>query len=322
MFPNKRFPLVLESRGPRRLGEWLSTNKGRVDEQLLHHGALLFRGFEVQSVEAFDDIIGALSSERVSYIYRSTPRTLLGNSIYTATEYPEELEIPLHCENAYQRTWPLRVAFCCLTPSTTGGETPLADLKRVSLGIGPELMETFEARRVKYIRHYRSIVDLSWQVVFQTADRNDVARFCDDNDMQQEWLDDDTLRTTQVCQGVAYHPITHDRVFFNQAHLFHASSVGQQQAELLLTVFGRDRLPRHSCFGDGGEISAVDLAAIMSAFQAESITFPWMSGDVLLLDNMQVAHGRRPFTGKRKLLASLLEPYSTNGAGQPIPHFR
>jgi alpha-ketoglutarate-dependent taurine dioxygenase len=32
---------------------------------------------------------------------------------------------------------------------------------------------------------------------------------------------------------------------------------------------------------------------------------PWESGDVALIDNHQVMHGRRPFSGQRSVLASL-----------------
>lgn len=45
--------------------------------------------------------------------------------------------------------------------------------------------------------------------------------------------------------------------------------------------------------------------AIDSAVQAAVVDIPWQTGDVLLLDNFAVQHGRRPWQGERKLLASL-----------------
>jgi len=60
------------------------------------------------------------------------------------------------------------------------------------------------------------------------------------------------------------------------------------------------------CFGDG---SAIDIAHMGLAIElADELTFdiPWQSGDVAVLDNFLVMHGRRPFEGKRAVLASLV----------------
>ncbi len=202
----------------------------------------------------------------------------------------------------------MKVAFCCLLPAVSGGETPLADVRRVTARLNPGLLDRFEARQVRYVRHYRPHVDLPWQTVFQISDRQELAEFCARSDIAHEWLDQETLRTTQVCQGTARHPATGERLWFNQAHLFHASSLGAQTEHTLAQVLGPDRLPRNAYFGDGGEIDASDLAAVRRVFQEEAVTFPWEVGDVLLLDNMLVAHGRRPFRGERKVVAALLDP--------------
>jgi alpha-ketoglutarate-dependent taurine dioxygenase len=37
----------------------------------------------------------------------------------------------------------------------------------------------------------------------------------------------------------------------------------------------------------------------------------WEKGDVLLLDNMLMSHGRSSFTGERKILVSMNTGYST-----------
>jgi len=200
-----------------------------------------------------------------------------------------------------------------LVPAESGGETPIADMRRVSAAIGPALLDKFEVNRVRYVRHYRPRVDLAWETVFQTADRQQLAQFCTDNDIVHEWLDKETLRTVQVCQGTAYHPDTGERVFFNQAHLFHRSSLGAAASKAMTDAFGHDRLPRNAYFGDGSELQAEDLEHIRAAYRTEASSFKWRSGDVLLLDNMQVAHGRMPFKGKRRVLAALLDPVPAPG---------
>ena len=41
---------------------------------------------------------------------------------------------------------------------------------------------------------------------------------------------------------------------------------------------------------------------------SEELAFdlPWVAGDIVLVDNFLVMHGRRPFEGQRCVLASLL----------------
>jgi alpha-ketoglutarate-dependent taurine dioxygenase len=291
----------------RDLAKFLRANRARIEEDLLETGAILFRGFDVFSVAQFDAAVCEISSRRLEYVYRSTPRTALGSGIFTATEYPPSQSIGMHCENAYQRQWPLKIVFGCLLPATSGGETPIADVRRVTVRLGGRLVDDFERRGVRYVRHYRPHVDLPWQTVFQVSDRRALAEFCARVDLSHEWLDEDTLRTAQVCQGTARHPITGDRLWFNQAQLFHSSSLGAESEAALAQLFGRDRLPRQAYFGDGGEIADRDLQAVRRAFEDEAVAFAWQSGDVLLLDNMRVAHGRRPFKGERKVIAALLE---------------
>jgi alpha-ketoglutarate-dependent taurine dioxygenase len=287
----------------------ISANESAISQRLLDHGALLFRGFGATTVAGFARFLDALGMARMDYVYRSTPRTALAPGVYTATEYPAAREIPMHNENSYQRQWPLKVAFCCLQPAAVGGETPLADMHGVSARIGRELLDEFEQRQVRYVRHYRNCVDLSWQGVFQTQDPQQVAEYCATHGIAHEWIDATVLRTVQVCQGAAYHPATGECVFFNQAHLFHSSSLDASVHQALLEVYGPELLPRHAYYGDGAEIAIEQLETVRTAFAEEQVAFAWQAGDILLLDNMRVAHGRRPFTGSRSVLAALLDPY-------------
>ena len=312
MDQDRRILVIEPGTSGRNLAEFVRTHKDGIEERLLEHGALLFRDFDVASVADFNAFVEAVSQEKLDYVYGSTPRTALGNRIFTATEYPPAQEIPLHNENAYQREWPMKLSLCCLIPADSGGETPIADMRKVTPAVGSALLDKFEKRGVKYVRHYRPFTDVPWQKVFQTDDPAVVGRYCAEHGIEHEWLDDDTLRTTQVCQGVARHPRTGELVFFNQAHLFHVSSTGPEIAQSMIEIFGVDRLPRHTCYGDGEEISPEDLAAVRDAFNKASVSFPWRAGDVMLLDNMQFAHGRRPFTGTRKVLAALMDKCSAH----------
>lgn len=323
MFPDERILLQVQAQaGDRDIVSFVQAHDKEIQAALLEHGAVLLRGFDVHSVEDFSRCIDATGLERLDYVYRSTPRTAVADKIFTATEYPPQQEILLHNENAYQRDWPLKVAFCCLISATSGGATPLGDIRKITAAIGPRLLEQFTERSVRYVRHYRKHVDLSWQVVFQADAPEPVAEFCRAAGIEHEWLDADTLRTSQVAQGSAVHPLSGERLYFNQAHLFHVTSLGQAGAQSLIKLFGADRLPRHSTYGDGAEIAPEDLEQIRAAFRRHEVSFPWQPGDVLLLDNMQVAHGRRPFQGPRKIVAALLDArsrYAAEAHAQAVP---
>lgn len=308
--PAVRLPLLVQPGGRTEpLADLVRGNRAALDEMLLEHGAILFRGFNIGDAVQFGEVTSAIGSERLDYVYRSTPRAAVGNGVFTASEYPADQEIELHNENAYQRQWPLKIAFCCVASADIGGETPLADVRKVSNAIGSALLEEFQVRGVKYSRTYQPGADLSWQEVFQSTEKVQVETYCRANGISYEWIDAEALRTHQVSQGAAIHPITGERFFFNQAHLFHMSSMGEAAAAAMLSVFGRGRLPRHACYGDGEEIGCDKLASIRTAYREKAVSFPWSRGDVLLLDNMRVAHGRRPYKGSRRILASLLDAY-------------
>jgi alpha-ketoglutarate-dependent taurine dioxygenase len=279
-------------------------------QSLTRHGALLFRDFEMTAVQHFEGFLDALAVARMDYVYGSTPRTPVSRNVFTATEYPRQQEILLHNELAFQRTWPSMLSFVCLEVPTSGGQTTLADMRCVTADIRPELLSAFGSRGVRYVRHYRNGVDVPWQTVFQTSSIEGLAAFCAQNDMQFEWLDDSLLRTVQICQGMALHPLTQERVFFNQAHMFHPSALGSEAEAALIDMFGADRLPRNAVFGDGGAIERSDLQHVRDAFRSHAVDVEWRRGDVLLLDNMRVAHGRRTYVGQRRVLAALLDPVS------------
>jgi hypothetical protein len=238
---------------------------------------------------------------------------VVANKIYTSTEYPADRSIPMHNEMSYSRQWPRKIGFFCVLPAERGGATPIADSRGVLKRLSPEVRERFRSKGVLYVRNYGKHLDLPWQDVFQTDDRAEVERICAQLGLDHEWCGEGRLKTRQVCQAVTTHPDTGEEIWFNQAHLFHVSSLGEELASLLLASASEDELPRNTYYGDGTPITPETLAEIRAAFAAETITFPWQRDDVLLLDNMLIAHGREPYEGARKIVVGMAEPYSGGG---------
>ena len=59
-------------------------------------------------------------------------------------------------------------------------------------------------------------------------------------------------------------------------------------------------------FGDGSYCDPEVVHDILAAMDEMCVAFKWQNGDVLLLDNRTTMHSRRPFTGARRVLASLV----------------
>jgi alpha-ketoglutarate-dependent taurine dioxygenase len=288
--------------------DWAEENARAIQSLLQNHGAVLIRGLKVLGSAQFGKLLATLlGADLLEYVYRSTPRTALRGNVFTATEYPASEVIPQHNENSYSRHWPNRIGFLCMLPSETGGETPIGDSRVVYDLLPRDLREKFEQRGVTYVRNY-SQLDLPWQVVFQTEERADVEAYCIDNELSFEWLPQGALRTKQINPAVAAHPVTGEKLWFNQAHLFHVSSLGREMAETLLASLGEENLPRNTYYGDGTPIEADALETIREVYERTKIRFTWHRNDLLLLDNMRFTHGRESYAGARKVLTGMACP--------------
>lgn len=268
-------------------------------------GGVLLRGFDVPSVDDFQQFAAAFGHSLLSYEFASTPRSAVSSGIYTSTEYPAHQHIPLHNEQAYTREWPMKIWFHCVTASPEGGETPIADSRAIYRRMPAEIRERF-APGILYVRNYGDF-DMPWQKVFNTEDRAEVEAFCQRAGIRCEWKPDGDLRTTQLCQSIETHPVTGEQVWFNQGHLFHVSNLQPEVRESLEELLDPEDMPRNVFFADGSPIDDAIFDEIRGVLADETVMFPWQAGDVLMLDNMLVAHARTPFKGPRKVVVAMAE---------------
>jgi alpha-ketoglutarate-dependent taurine dioxygenase len=302
------FPQVIdESSANGNLRAWLQRNSGRIDATLSTTGAVLLRGFKVRSTEEFHEAAVAALGPLMTYIEGASPRSPLGGGVYTSTEYAANELIALHNELSYSSSWPGRLAFCCTRPATTGGETPIADSRRVYERIAAASVQL--PLQVRYVRHLHDGKGLGvgWPTVFATTDPNRVEDHCRQSGIDFTWLPDGMLRTSQIRPAAIVHPQSGERVWFNQAHQWHPSN-GGPEAEAMWRELCGDELPMHATAANGQELDPKILAIIRAAYEAETTTFIWRAGDVLLLDNMLTAHGRTAYAGPRDVLVAMGRP--------------
>ncbi|MEU9357976.1 TauD/TfdA family dioxygenase [Streptomyces sp. NPDC048301] len=300
------FLLRIEAAEPGlRLDHWIAADRDRLSAELDRHGALLFRGFAVDSPEAFGTAARAFSPELLDYLERAAPRTEIADRVFTSTELSEDQWIAFHHEMSYSHNWPGVLYFYGDRPSRTGGATPLASERAVLPRIPGELRGRFERHGVSYIRNYSPDLDIPWQVVFQTTDRAEVEAYCRASHTEFTWVGEDGLRTRAVRQAVTRHPRTGETVWFNHAHLWHTSALPGEVSDYLLGEYGPEGVPRNAFYGDGSPIEDEAVELIGQLYREESVTVPWQRGDVLVVDNFLATHAREPFRGDRRILVAM-----------------
>ncbi len=309
-------PLLIEPHGDLEgsavaLGFWVAGHRHDLDEWLHRVGAVLMRGFGIGSAGEFHDVVAAVRPQLLNYAGGDSPREALGDRIYTSTEFPPNKEIGLHNELSYTRTWPERVFFCCLVAARSGGETHIADSRNVFAQMDRAVRDRFSEEGVIYRQHLRDGSDelgpgKSWQETFETTKRAEVERVCASQGMEFEWTHRG-LRSSLHNPGVLTHPVTGETCWFNQADLWHArfDTVKAQENRTVTETPADEALGSHACYGDGSEIPIEDLTSVRAACRRSERLFSWQAGDLLILDNILTMHGRKPFTGERRVLVAM-----------------
>jgi alpha-ketoglutarate-dependent taurine dioxygenase len=296
------------------LTTWASVNKRLIESQLYRHGAVLFRGFDVNSSRQFEAFVGAVSDQTMEYRERSSPRSQVGDKIYTSTDYPPDQKIFPHNEHSYSLTFPLKLFFHCDLPAAEGGETPLADTRRVLQSISPEIQARFAEKKWMYVRNFGDGFGLSWQTVYQTSDKSVVERYCLNSGIEFEWKEGDRLRTRQIREATLKHPHIGELTWFNHITFFHISTLEPNLRDAIMADFDEADYPNNTYYGDGSPIEPQVMDELREAYRRHLTFFAWQKGDIVLLDNMLTSHARSSYEGDRRVLFAMSEPFTRSDA--------
>jgi alpha-ketoglutarate-dependent taurine dioxygenase len=304
------FPLVLECRTPGAslddAAGWVSVHKEELCRQAERHGAVLFRGFPLDTAEDFDRFVAAFGLLNFAYedSLSNAVRVNRTPRVFTANEAPPSVAIYLHHEMAQTPIFPSKLFFFCERPAEQGGATPLcrSDVLWERLtGRCPDFARNCQQKGLRYSNvmpsenDFSSGMGRSWQSTLRTQTREGAEQRLKELGYGWEWLDDGCLRATTPVLGAIHELSAESSSFFNQLI---AAYRGWSDS--------RNDPSKSITFGDG---TPLDRNAVGVAIElADELTFdiPWQRGDVALVDNFVVMHGRRTYSGTRKVLASLV----------------
>lgn len=306
-----RLPLVVQpGQEDVDLLEWSQSQRDWIDEKLLEHGGLLFRGFDVQSVEEFEAFADGVS-DGLFGDYGDLPEGEDGKEVYEATPYPPDKTILFHNEASHTEKWPMKQWFFCVQPAEEGGETPIVDCRALYRKLPDDLRERFETQGLRYVRNFIPGIDVDWKDFYGTDDRQEVERRCAEAGIECTWRDDGGLRVSNPAPAVVTHPKTGEKVLFNQIQLHHVSCLDEDARESLESNFGEDDLPRNVYWGDGAPIADEVVRQLLDLYWETCVAFPWQQGDVVMVDNMLTAHARKPYSGPRRTVVAMAEPFTS-----------
>ena len=302
------FPLVVKIEGFQLndFFDFIEINCSTIEELTLSHGAVLLRGLPLTTPDDFDSAIQRFYWENFTYedSLSNAVRVVHSPRVFSANEAPPETTIFLHHEMAQTPLFPSKLFFFCQKAANKGGSTPICRSDHLWELIQEELPAfsvNCRERGLKYTNVMPAEEDLksgmgrTWQSTLSVDSPKEAEFRLNELGYTWEWLKGNELKvTTPVLPAIRK---LHDGrySFFNQLI---AAFKGWKDA--------RNDPSKSITFGDGSIINPYDITKISDLADAITFDLQWEDGDLAIIDNFLCMHGRRSYTGTRKVLASLV----------------
>ncbi|MFC9129023.1 TauD/TfdA family dioxygenase [Streptomyces sp. NPDC057099] len=307
--PDQSLPALLDADLGADAAVWVREHSDRIREAVAAHGAVLVRRLALGDRAAAVAAVRAVIGDGMAELEGFAPRDAYAPGVYSSSHWPADQPMCMHHELSYVATAPQLLAFACVTPPVSGGVTALADARAVLRDLPADLVDRFEAHGWRLTRSYNPLVGTAWQDAFGTRDRAEVERYCAENGITAVWQGDDALSTVQTRPAVTAHPDTGERCWFNQIAFLNEWTMAPEVREFLTAEFGPEGLPFNTFFGDGSALDRPTVDHINEVYEKHTVREPWQRGDLLVLDNVRVAHSREPYAGEREIVVGLGEPF-------------
>ncbi len=252
-------------------------------EDFKSFGLILFRGFDVnyEQMKVFAEQFDATFLNQYN-----RPIVDLNNQFITLVDSGMHYIAP-HCENANSPFRPDVVWFCCAVPAAEGGETLFWDGVEVWKAMSRELQQLFIDQKIRYVQKFLAS---HWQQFLgASATIDDVKKILDNMaGISYKINQDESLILEYICSGVIKTKYGNQDAFAN-------------------SIISEYRNPRAIVtFANGSAIPVKVINEIQKIMDDLTGFIPWMSGDLVMIDNSRFLHGRKSFNDKRRRIVTLL----------------
>lgn len=292
---------------------WFAQCRPVVDALIVQHGAVVLRGFPVSETDDFVALTAEFPGFQGDYAGGRAPRSAIKGQVMEATRLAASVQLTLHSEMAYMRDYPKRLAFFARKLAAQGGETTIGDMRGLIDDLPPATVAKLQQHKTRMATNYGpksdslqttyAHMDLrGWNHSFFTEDPLEVERLCAAKGLTPIWNDNGSLTLLTPLDPFVPHPVTGQAMYRSVIHVRPQS----QSDELTRQIRATQKHPTGATLGHGEALSAQELQAIDAACAARTVHWPWQAGDVMLVDNLQVWHGRNPYEGERETQVALL----------------
>lgn len=191
----------------------------QINSIFAEHGAVLLRGFPLKTAEDCADIARQLITTPMNYMGGNIVRQPVKDLVYTSSEFPSAISLPIHNEMAYSDKFPERILFFCLETAEVGGQTPICDGRRVLQRLPNQLVDAIRTHGVRYIQRLPKESEgffTGWSETFNTENTRVAEESCKAMGWNCTWEGEgDMMVMTCTRAGIRRHPHTGEEVWFN-----------------------------------------------------------------------------------------------------------